>query len=106
MNREYSRDQTIKGLTNADLTQDKAEHFLGSSESERLKILDVVQERAIADKEATSWRPMPLAKGPPLPRRLGIKWPWIMWRELGEKCDKEIEKFAAEITKGIHSPWG
>lgn len=32
-----------------------------------------------------------------------IKWPWKRWREKGEK---EVEKIAGEITKGIHSPWG
>lgn len=72
---EYSREQAIADLKRYGLTQDEAERFLSGSETERIKIWHAVQERAIAEKEALSWQPMPPQEGPPLPRRLAIRWP-------------------------------
>lgn len=43
-------------------------------------------------------------EGPPLPRILNLRWPKFLrqWREKGEK---ELERIASEITKGIHTPF-
>ena len=46
--------------------------------------------------------PMSPAEGPPLPRILKIRWPWKAWRESGEK---EVERMAREISRGIHTPF-
>jgi len=44
-------------------------------------------------------------EGPPLPKILNLRWPKFLrqWREKGKK---ELERFAGEITKGIHTPFG
>lgn len=53
------------------------ERFVSASFEERIKIWAGVQERAKAEKEATSWQPMSPKEGPPLPIRFGIRWPWV-----------------------------
>lgn len=34
-------------------------------------------ERLGRGQTVNNWMPMPMSSGPPLPKMLGIKWPWL-----------------------------
>jgi hypothetical protein len=68
-----TREEAIKLLEHIGLTREEAEATLEGSEEERVKIIRTVQERHLRKHESL---PMSIEEGPPLPRKLGIYWPW------------------------------
>ncbi len=76
---QISEEEAIKQLGMLGLKRDEAKRFLMAPEAEKRAIIKTVQERAGVEAPPfyydNLW-PMSPEEGPPLPRKLGIKWPW------------------------------
>lgn len=73
-----TKEESIRKLMDAGLTREEAEHYLTVSLVEREKIIKGVQARLKAEKLSEMFPLMLPHEGPPLPRYMGIVWPW--WR--------------------------
>jgi len=58
----------------------------------------------VIEDELRELLPMAPREGPPLPKLLKLRWPKFLkeWRERG---DRELERFAREITRDIKTPF-
>lgn len=72
----FTKEDAIRKLMGLSLSREEAERQLTASLAERKKIVKGVQARLKAEK-LSGMSPILLPhEGPPLPRHMGIVWPW------------------------------
>ena len=75
-----TQDEAVRQLALFGLSGDEAERFLEGSETEKRAIIRAAQEirgKLLPPFYTESLMPMSPEEGPPLPRRWGIRWPWV-----------------------------
>ncbi|MBA7651961.1 hypothetical protein ES703_59790 [subsurface metagenome] len=76
-----THDEAVRQLELFGLTRDEAIRFLAAPEAEKRAVIEAVGERRKGEILPTfymkSLMPMSPEEGPPLPRRWGIRWPWV-----------------------------